>query len=355
MMLLVGCIEPYQFRITDTDPGIVIEATLSDKSFNDTKDYPSNGRYFTVKVSKTSDVINVRSEMVSYAMVELASDQGETWEYLETDPVGAPGVYKLLDDDFKALSGVRYRLSVTTPDDVLIESDWQEMPANAPAIGPVSFQEVTRQRIVLGQIRDVNGVKPQIRLPENESGSTIYYRWKFLPTWLFDAPLASTTSSSIKFCWATSSLYIRDYTMQPDDEGGYVKDLFFMDVDDNERVLHEFSVLIEQQVMTEDHYYFWKEMKDLNQSDGVFATPPFNLKSNFSASTGKVFGYFGVVREQGVRWYFSRTDLSYSVPNWLPEQCANPCGPGCPPPPCYNCLRYEGGDVTNVRPTWWGH
>ncbi|HTF17535.1 MAG TPA: DUF4249 domain-containing protein [Chryseolinea sp.] len=354
MILVVGCIEPYQFRIPDADPGIVIEATLSDKSFNDTKNYPSNGRYFTVKVSKTSDVTNVRSQMVSYATVVLSNDQGEAWEYLEVDPIGAPGVYKLLDDDFKALSGVRYKLSVTTPDNAHIESDWQDMPSNAPAIGPVSFQETNTQRVVLDKVRDVRGVKPQMTLPANETGSTIYYRWKFLPTWLFDAPLASSTASAVKYCWATTTLYIRDYTVQADDEGGYNKDLFFMDIADNERVLHEFSVLIEQQAMTEEYYYFWKEMQDLSQTAGVFATPPFNIKSNFTTSQGKVFGYFGVVREQGLRWYFNRTDLSYEVPNWLPEQCATPCGPGCPPPACLNCLRYEGGDVTNVRPTWWG-
>jgi hypothetical protein len=354
MLLVVGCIEPYQFKIADGDQGIVIEATLSDKSFNDTKNYPSDGRYFTVKISKTSDVTNVRSQLVSYAVVSLSSEQGESWECLETDPIGAPGIYKLLDDDFKALDGVRYKLSITTPDDVLIESDWQEMPANAPAIGPVSFQEANTQRIILDQLHDVRGVKPQISIPPNETGSTTYYRWKLLPMWLYDAPLASTTSSPVKFCWATSKYYIRDYTMQADDDGGYAKDLFFLEIDDNERVLHEFSLLIEQQAMTEDYFNFWNEMQGLNQPAGVFSTPPFNLKSNFTASSGSVFGFFGVVREQGTRWYFNRTDLSYNVPNWLPEDCAKPCGPGCPPPACSNCLRYEGGEVTNVKPSWWG-
>ena len=147
---------------------------------------------------------------------------------------------------------------------------------------------------------------------------------------------------------------IRRVRALADDEGGYSKDLFFVEIEGNERILNEFSVLIEQQVMNEDYYFFWKEMQDLNQPDGVFATPPFNLKSNLTASKGKVYGYFGVVREQAVRWYFNRTDLSYNVPNWLPEECQRECGPGCPPPPCFNCLRYEGGDVTNIRPTWWG-
>lgn len=354
MLFIAGCIDPYQFRIADEDQGIVIEATLSDKSFNDTKGYPSNGRYFTVKISKTSDVINVRSVMVSYANVSLISDQGESWEVLEEDAIKAPGIYKLLDDDFKALSGVRYKLSVTTPDNTLIESDWQEMPTHTPSMGPISFRETATQRVVLDKVRDVYGVQTQIAIPANETGSMVHYRWKFQPTWLFDAPLAAS-GNPVKLCWAATRYYIRGYQVLADQEGGYNKDLFFVEIENNERILHEFSVLVEQQAMTEDYYYFWKEMQELNQPDGVFATPPFNLKGNLTASSGKVFGYFGVVREQGARWYFNRTDLSYSVPNWLPEQCATPCGPGCPPPECSNCLRYEGGeDVTNIRPEWWG-
>jgi hypothetical protein len=354
MLLVVGCIEPYKFRIPDGDSGIVIEATLSDKSYNDTKAYPSDGRYFTVKISRTSDVINVRSALVSEAIVSLTSDQGDSWEYLEMDAVKAPGIYKLMNDDFKALPGVKYKLSVTTPDNAHIESDWQQMPANAPAMGSVSFQETNTQRVILEQVRDIRGVKPRLLLPANETGRTTWYKWKFLPTWLFDAPLASSTTSAVKYCWATNNLYIRDYALQADNEGGYNKDLFFIDIEDNERVLQEFSVLIEQQAMTEDYYNFWNEMQGLNQPGGVFSTPPFNLKSNFTTSEGKVFGYFGVVREQGTRWYFNIKDLSYSYANWLPEQCNTPCGPGCPPPECGNCLRYGGGDVTNVRPAWWG-
>src|SRR6187200_2218443 len=93
MILVGGCIETYQFRITDTHPGIVVEATISNKSFNDTRNYPSDGRYFTVKVTRTSDVTNIRSEAVSYAQVVLTSDQGDEWLY--TEDVKTPGLYQL--------------------------------------------------------------------------------------------------------------------------------------------------------------------------------------------------------------------------------------------------------------------
>lgn len=353
LVTILSCVEPYEFRIIDTSQRIVIEATLSDKSFNDTKNYPSDGRYFSVKLSRTSDVVNVRSEAVSYAIVVLINEQGEEWTYGERSDT--PGYYELIDDDFKALTGVRYKLKIQTPDDEQIESDWEMLPDPAPPMGPIGFRETTTQKVLLDEVREIQGVTPNITVPVNETGNPIYYQWKYIPTWIFTAALASTTDAMTKTCWASTPYYLRGYTVLLDNDGGYQKDFFFMDTRTNERILYEFSMLVQQEVLNEDYYYFRKEMQDRNQPGGVFSIPPYNLNTNYHSSAGSVFGYFGVVREEGKRWYFNRNDLSYGISDWLVEQCTAPClGPGCPPPDCYNCLRYEGGDVINVKPSWWG-
>ena len=58
----------------------------------------------------------------------------------------------------------------------------------------------------------------------------------------------------------------------------------------NERILEEFSLLINQYSMTEEYYYFWKEMQQLNQDGGIFDSPPYNLKTNFSSVDGNKIG-----------------------------------------------------------------
>ena len=62
---VVGCVEPYEFVIENNEPTLVIEAYLSDKSFKETVDYPSDGRYFSVKLTTTTDVINDSSRCVN--------------------------------------------------------------------------------------------------------------------------------------------------------------------------------------------------------------------------------------------------------------------------------------------------
>src|SRR5688572_13335898 len=87
-----GCIEPYQFTIENNEPSLVVEGYISDKSYQETLSYPSDGQYFTVKLTSTSDVTNVRSKPVLYAGVRLISDEGERWNYTEVDE---SGIYKL--------------------------------------------------------------------------------------------------------------------------------------------------------------------------------------------------------------------------------------------------------------------
>lgn len=106
-IFLAGCIEPYDFVVRNTAPGIAIEAHLSDKSFHDTQLYPSDGRYPSVRLTRTSDVENVRAEPISGAQVELVDDQGGMYQYAESE---TPGLYLFTDADFKATPGFKYKL-----------------------------------------------------------------------------------------------------------------------------------------------------------------------------------------------------------------------------------------------------
>ena len=355
-LIIAGCVEPYNFRITDNEPTLVVEAFVSDKSFNETLTYPSDGRYFTVKLSWTGDVINIRAVLVSGAYVRLVSDSNEEWQYLEIS--NSPGIYELPDKDFKAEPGKQYKLVITVPGDDDYESDWEKLPSTvAPPMGSITFEETSILKKQPGGLTPLLGVVPKLSVTVNNTGETLYYRWKLDPTWIYVAPLAATQGgpSNGRTCWATSPYYLNNFVLQEDHGGGYDKELFFMDVEQNERVLEEFSLLAVQHTLSENNYYFWKEMQGLNQEGSIFDTPPFNLKTNFSSASGKkVSGYFGVVGEQATRWYFNIRDLSYGIDNWLIPACSLPCGPGCPPPNCTSCLRYEGGTPTNVKPVWWG-
>ena len=113
LMLILGCVEPYEFVVRDDEPTLVIEAFISDKSFNETLLYPSDGRWFTVKLSQTGDVINSRPVPVTGATVVLVDSEGSMWPYTESEP----GLLQLRDPDFKAQPHRAYKLTVLLNDE----------------------------------------------------------------------------------------------------------------------------------------------------------------------------------------------------------------------------------------------
>lgn len=359
VVMLTGCIEPYTFVIRNNDPTLVVEGFISDVSYNETLGYPSDGRYFTVSLRYTSDVSATNDKVVENASVRLVSDAGEEWAY--THSSRQAGSYILEDKDFKARPGTEYKLQINLTDGKSYESGWEKMPESAmDTMGALDFEETSRQvfevqageRVVVTR----KGINLRIDLPGREPGNTVYYQWKFDPTWIYIAPLARSSQPDYK-CWVTSRNYISSYALQIDHVGGYKKDLFFMEVDGNERVFERMSVLVKQYAMTEDYYFFWKEMQDQAEGGFIQDKPPYNLQTNFKAldSSERVSGYFGVVNEEAKRWYFSTKDLSYNVYNYLREECLKPYGPPAMGEidPCESCLGYIRGSTTTNKPSWW--
>jgi hypothetical protein len=350
-----GCVEPYEFVIENNEPTLVIEAFVSDKSFKQTLAYPSDGRYFAVKLTTTTDVTNVRPLPVRAAQVQLFTDQGESFQY--TEPNNAPGYYFLLDDEFKAERGVAYKVSVKLQDETVYESDWVSMPTvTSTDMGQIGFREVETQKYVFESneevLRTVKGIWTEIAVPENTTNEPLYYRWSYTSHWIYIAPLSSSVDPG-HICWATNPLSVQNYSLLFDRTGKYNKDLFFMESVRNHKIYEKYSTLIVQHVLTEDFYFFWKEMQEQNEGGAIFDKPPFNLRTNFHSLAGdkKVSGYFGVVQEQAKRWYFSIKDLSYHVENTAKADCQIPFTET--PPECFDCREYFFGIPTNVKPQWW--
>ena len=356
ILIFTACVEPYEFVIKNSVPSLVIEATISDKSYQETLLYPSDGRYFATKLSRTTDVTNVPAEPVSYATVQLISDGGEAWEYIESEI--SPGTYELRDDHFKAVPGVSYKLRVQLSDEEMYESAWEALPdINAPPMGSVDFEEITFKKYEVQankeEIVTVDGVQIFLNLPENLTGEPLYYRWSVIPHWMYIAPLSPSIVLPGHTCWVTTPYYIRNYELQEDYVGGYKKHIFRMETVRNERIFEKFSALIVQQTMSKPYFNFWTEMKEQSAEDQVRDKPPYNLLTNFHGDEGKVvLGYFAVTHEQATRWWFSMKDLSYAIRNTLREDCLQSFG-GPPAPSCVDCRQYVHGNSTNVRPAWW--
>jgi len=349
--LLYGCIERYNFVIKNKQRALVVEGFVSDVSYNQTLDYPSDGRYFTVKLSYTSDVVNLRGEVISGASVKLLSDSSDEWLY--TENTENPGEYLILDKDFKVQPNREYKLQIRLLEEQIYESDWQQLPQqNRSPIGEVSFEESSQYlyQYVAGEkvVRNEPGIDVFITVPKNNVGKTIYYKWDVVPTWIYE--VNSVVPNRV--CWITNQYYLSNYFLQEDVKGGYTKKLFFEKTTSNERLIWGMSLLINQQILNEDYYQYLVELKKQG-ADQLFDAPPFNLKTNLHAvdEDAKVVGYFALVNENAIRWYFNTKDLSYRIEDPYDKDCKNPNGVGGPI--CGDCLAYPNGRATLSKPSWW--
>ncbi len=356
-LIALGCVELYDFNVENGKSSLVIEGEISDVSYRDYLKFLADGRHFMVKLSRTSDVDNVRDEKIRDAEVFLLDNRDHRWDYTSSEM--NPGFYYLFDDDFRAEPGVSYQLKVILSGEESYQSDWEQMPeVESGPLGDIDFEEVVTQKYVFRNnervLGDVRGVNVRVDLPEVISSDPVYYRWTFSATWVFRATLVSITEDDYR-CWITNPSYLSNYVLLKDNTGGYKNKLFIIDVDHNDRIFDRISILISQYTMPEGYFNYWEEIQEQDDRTGLFDPPPFNLQSNLHADNSEqdVFGYFGVVHEQGTRWDFSRLDLSYPVKNTWREYCTNPNIILGPYSECLSCFNYALGIPTNVKPYWW--
>lgn len=354
IFLFAGCVEPYDFVIVDKEPRLVIEGTISDKSYNETLLYPSDGRRFSVKLTYTSNVSNERVQPVSDASVVLLDDLSTSIAYAEVQS----GIYEIMDPDFKAVPERAYKLQVKLSNDEIYESSWERLPEYEPLpVGEIGFSEtekVTYQYVEKEKkVKTIKGIDVFVQVPTRNQGQTTYYRWDYSTHWIFIAPLPPVFSP-VKKCWVAGTHYLSDFRLLADHVGGYKANLFFMPTEGNERILEDFTVLVRQKVLSEDYFNFLREMQEQDQNFLHSDRPPYNLKTNFTAVSGgrDPIGYFAVTGEEATRWYFNVDDLSYAVPNNLRQGCQGP-PPFVPPPGCNSCIEYQFGLATTVEPDWW--
>ncbi|MBL3654798.1 DUF4249 domain-containing protein [Fulvivirga sediminis] len=352
--IINGCKEPYDFNVENESTNLVIESMISNKSYLDTKAYPSDGRYFTVKLSLTNSVKNTRPAKVNNAEVRLEMSDSS---YLEYTPSGQEdGLFYLEHDNFKAKAGIGYRLKVIY-DEVEYTSSWQYLPkyVSDDHIDTVSFDEVEKDIIPAGsldnEIVSVNGIMVKASMGNNTVNNEVsYYRWKFQAMWVFKAAMVGPEDPN-KVCWVTDKNYLNGYVMGKGAGASHEENLFFVQTHDNEKIYYDYSVLIIQEHLNKPTYDFWLEMQQSIDDGLIPSAQPYNLPTNFSSKL-PVNGFFSVVGESAYRWYFKKSQLSYYVEDDLRYNCIYYKDLGPYAETCLSCLAYSGSPTTR-KPSWW--
>ncbi|MDR7129479.1 hypothetical protein J2X69_001816 [Algoriphagus sp. 4150] len=355
VLLLTACIDPITFETGSESRRLVVDGFISNISFVEQSQKPAPPLRFYVALRWTSDVGNVRDEVISNARVMLMTEEGESYRYFWDVQEQR---YLIEDDTFYAKENVLYKLRIET-DGKVYESDSDKLyPAPAIEGINVDYKTMLKSIDIAGQteIVEQRGIQISVPLPPH-SGDSFRYRWKIVPSWIFETSQLGDGNPN-KRCYATNNYAYQAIKVWEDKNGGYNRDLYFLETDDNEQLQHGYSAFITQYSLSPSGYKFWDQLATQQQSGGgIFDPPPFALVTNIhnvDDSEENVSGYFFVAHESSYRWRLSPVDLPYQLT--FVDQCAPiPGVPYFPPAGCSNCLEYRGAhtDITNQKPEWW--
>jgi hypothetical protein len=303
-----SCIEPYMLQIGEEDLNkYVVSGQVTNQE-----------GYQFVTVAIGSPVDNPGFIALHDCDVVIHDDLGNDYA-MEEYKIGR---YRVWMDQENLTPGTAYKVSITTPAGIEIESDFDRMPS-CPEVDsvyyeredlPTSNPEVPRK-----------GVQFYIDLNGNSDDSR-YYRWEMIETWEYHAKHAKTyyfsgtterilpPDSSTFFCWKT--LKIDDiYTLSTENlvDNLYTRlPLHFVD-NYSSRLEHVYSLLVKQYAISAEAYDYWDKLQTNASSEGgLYEQQPLHVTGNLhskSNSNYEVLGFFSATSVASKRIFAENIDL----------------------------------------------
>ena len=166
------------------------------------------------------------------------------------------------------------------------------------------------QELVSNEMVSRDGIR--ISLDTKVGSANTYYRWDFDETWEYLIPnpkrfdyyyhgvILPVKQRVEEYCWKNrkSDEIIINGSFSGQSDRIVKQPIFFIATGESDRLMLEYSILVRQYSISANEYFFWKDMKKVNENGGdIFASLPFSVTSNIHNlrnSTEKILGYFQV-------------------------------------------------------------
>jgi hypothetical protein len=378
-----GCTEPYALQTNTFESALVVEATMTNELKNQ-----------QIKITRTFRFEDNAPNFEAGATVYVTDNDGNDYSFEEND-----GKYVSVNP-FQAIPGKVYRLTIVTGDGKTYTSGSETLTTVNP------IQDVVATFAVKDGQRGVQ-INAKSFDPANSSK---YYRYEYeetykiiAPKWanmtaVLGPPVPPETHQSVllipkedldtQICYGTQKskdiLLSTSVDLSEDREDFPVRFIG----NDNYIISHRYSILVRQYIQSLAAYNFYKTLKEISGSGGVFSpTQPGFFYGNMKCvgdPNEKVIGFFEVASVSSKRIFFNYTDFfpGEGLPPYYVDcenvrfnYCFDPLDPQCNgaqlittvnynallyytgstptftfvPPPCGDCTTF----ASNVIPPFW--
>jgi hypothetical protein len=228
------------------------------------------------------------------------------------------GIYKTDSLEFRGAIGRTYTLHIITSDGNEYISDHCPMLPVAE-IDSIYFEK--DQQTFNNGTQTATGLS--IYLDSKVGDLNSYYRWDFEETWKFKVPYPSRfkyiNETNIlplddvkEFCWKNRKS--GQISIRAAQNGDIAKNLItFIASDATDRLMQEYSILVNQYSISAKEYDFWSNLKKVNESGSdIFASVPFRVSSNiYNIKNPREYvpGYFRVSAIRQKRIFISFNEV----------------------------------------------
>jgi len=334
-LLIVGCIEPYDFDVNAVERIIVVDAELSDSLFIQ-----------NIKLSYQNEIDNQQFIGVSNATVVVEDDLGNESTFLES----SPGIY---ESSFIADRDRMYKLKIDIENGEKITSDFESvpLPINIDSIG---FEELEESFVNEdGKNKTINVVKTFGFANFSDNKEDLFIRFGNIETVFLFTERKMTSFPAPKSCYVYNKDIVPEiatFEIKANSVDVNVKSLLFTKPISWE-LGSVFSVKANLISMTRPHYEYWQEIEQVYSQDGnINNAPPARIRTNLTVEDGPpVIGYFALTSISTDVIFIRKTDL---MTPFL-TRCGNLGGPFPFPFPdeCESCLLIDG--ASTIRPDYW--
>lgn len=317
LVIVAGCKKPYKpVVIANNASYLVVEGVIN-----------SGPDSTIIKLSRTIPLSSTSApEPVVNAQVAIESEQGSN------TPLYALGSGRYGSGPLNLEAGVKYRLSIKTPEGQEYQSDFVENKIT-PDIDSITYRVQNN-----GLQLYVNAHDPQ--------NNTRYYRWDFVETWKYvsfyystwkyenGAPVYRlpnlTPSDNIFECYKTESSHqiLVGSTAKLSQDVLSMQPVDFIEAGSG-KISFGYSILLKQYALTPEAFSYWQLLKKNTESLGsIFDAQPSSLPGNIhniSNADEPVIGYVSVCSIKSKRIFIDHYNIDLFVPFYLAPPDAGAC------------------------------
>lgn len=299
--LATGCITPYEPEVEWINDLLVVEGTII-------APYGTN-----IKLSRANDGWSSSYDPdKAMATVTLITDDGAV---VATAQNSAAGEYSITDS-IVFQPGKKYAIHILL-DGKEYQSDFVE-PQITPEIDEVNYQYKEQEEVNI-----------RVSTHNDNPDASRYYRWSYQEdweivsdyfaqyTWSYETGIQKMNQFSpdnIHYCWASKASNRIILGKSDNLSENKIKDHTILSLEPfNSRFSYLYSILVKQQALDRKTYEYFDNMrKNVEQTGGIFAPQPTEIKGNITCLSDPkeiIIGYIYATTELSYRLYIKAEEV----------------------------------------------